>query len=46
MDREMRTVIDYLKLRCYSFEDNETITGIANLPDEVQATLISWILHS
>jgi hypothetical protein len=46
MDGELRMVIEYLKLPCYSFGENETIPGIANLPDEVQAILFRWILHS
>jgi hypothetical protein len=41
----------YYKMRCVAIMDgelgeNDTITGIANLPDEVQAILIRWILHS
>jgi hypothetical protein len=31
-------------LSCYSSAETKTTIGIANLPDEVQAILIRWIL--
>jgi hypothetical protein len=43
---ELKMVTDYLKLSDDSSGETQTTTRIANLPDEVQAILISWSLHS
>jgi hypothetical protein len=40
----MRCVGEYLKLSCYSSAETKTTIGIANLPHEVQAISIRWIL--
>jgi hypothetical protein len=43
---ELKMVIEYLKWSHCSSGETQTANGIANLPDEVQAILVRWSLHS